>query len=488
MNDSRRTPMTRRPRLLALSAMLALSAVLPLMAACSSEPPERPRTIVLVVVDTLRADRLGCYGVDRGLTPAIDRFANESVRFQNVQAQAPWTVPAIGSIFASTVPTALWQPDSNAQLRDTLPTLPELLRDHGYRTRACVNSSVLAPRFGFARGFAADDYDDFPSRNDFTRSASETVAETLGWLEGVPAEQPVFLFVHVFDPHLDYTPPRDALQAVLGDAPPATAGDGRFEPGAEILEPGWSPDPAERRRIEMLHNAEVFSTDAAIGTLFDGLRQQGRFDEALVVFTSDHGEEFWEHDGFEHGHTLYDEVLRVPLLVRLPGGSHGGTAIEALVRQIDIAPSILELSDIAAPDSFQGASLMSLVDADATTGGTKAGADSPAASPERPAIAEYLLYGDERKAIRIGRHKLITDEARRPLELYDIVADPGETTNIVDAQTAIVARLTRELERWVGPLAKAPTPEFTFDQDPDLTERLRALGYVREASRKSDGD
>jgi len=438
--------------IVALGCALALPACAP--------RPERPRTILLIVVDTLRADRLGCYGSPRDLTPHLDELARESVRFAHAQAHSPWTLPSVGSILTSVVPTALWEPGSNGRLRGDLPTLPEILARDGYHTLASVNSRLFDPRFGLDRGFAPEDYDVFPSRNDFLRPAREAVEDLLLRLDELPGSEPLFLLLHLFDPHLDYRPPRAFLERIGGGDDPR--GD-RFEPGPEIQDDDWSPDAGTRRWIERLHDAEVAAVDDAIGTLLRELARRGRADDALVVFTADHGEEFFEHGGFEHGHTVYQELLHVPLLIRIPGGAHAGTVVDAPVRQIDIAPTVLDVAGIDPPEGFQGKPLLP---------------PPPPGAPPSACVAEFLLYGSERKSVRVGRYKLVTDEWRRPFALYDLREDPAERKDVLATQPDRARDLARELVRFVGDESRAPTPRFSFSGDATLREILAELGYI----------
>ncbi len=435
----------------------------------SSPPPE---TVILVVVDTLRADRLGCLGGKTDLTPNLDAFAETAVRFTDAGAHAPWTLPSFGSILTGVVPTALWEPGTGGRLRNELRTLPEVLAERGYRTFACVNHRLFDPpeRTGLQRGFAPDDWNAFPARNDFTRSARETVDETLEWIDGLESGQRAFTLIHFFDPHLDYRPPRDLVDPgilALGN------GEHRFRPGAEAFEPGWDPSPDRRRWIEGLHDAEVRATDRAFGDFVDGLRERGRLDDALIVVTSDHGEEFWDHGGFEHGHTLYRELVHVPLLIRFPRDREGGRVVEETVRHIDLMPTLLDLAGAPVPEACQGTSLRSLLVPDS-------------ARESRPIVAEFLLYGAERKSIRAGSHKLVCDVDRQPVALFDLERDPAELQDRLEDKPEVAERLRQELVRWVGRREQAPPERFSFRADPDLRARLAELGYLERSLRGSD--
>lgn len=439
-------------------SFVAVGVLAVILSACRNDTPSKdaPPTIVLFVVDTWSARHAGCYGADGNPTPAIDALATRGIRFERTWAHSSWTLPAFGSLLASVVPTALWEPESNATLRTSLSPFPHELAKAGYDTLACWNSSLLAPRFGLDAGFSSEDYDVFPSRNDFTRSAEETVRDALAWLDRRTPETPTFLALHVFDPHLSYTPLRETTED--------SERGRRFEPGVPAYTEAQR-DAETMRWIEGLHVDEIRAVDNAFGALVDGLEQRGRFADALIVVTGAHGEEMFQHGGFGHGHSVYEEQIAVPLIVRLPRDARAGIVVSELVRHIDIAPTILELVGAAIPDSYQGASLR------------PTWSDADADHAPRVAIAESLIAGPQRKAVRIGTDKLVTDETRRPIELYDLAMDPDERDNRLERDAETAERLRAELVRWVGTMAEAPSPRFSLADDPDLRDRLDAVAH-----------
>ncbi len=450
---------------------VAVIALLSAAVACTSkEPPgSAPPVIVVFVVDSWSARHAGCYGAQGDPTPNADALAARGIRFEQTWAHSSWTLPSFGSLLASVVPTALWEPDSNARLRASLRPFPRVLADAGYDTFACWNSSLLAPRFGLDAGFASEDFDVFPSRNDFTRSADETVRDALAWLDRKPEEQPVLLSLHVFDSHLSYTPLRVTNES-------GARGD-RFERGVPAFD-ATERDAETKLWIEGLHVDEIRAVDAALGALVAGLEERGRFENALIVVTSAHGEEMFEHGGFGHGHSVYEEQIAVPLIVRLPRDAHAGTNVAELVRHIDVAPTILDLVGIETPDSYQGTSLRAFWAA--PTPGNEARTAGSSNAP-RVAVAESLIAGPQRKAVRIGDDKLVTDDARRPLELYDLAEDPEERDDRLDRDPETAERLRAALVRWVGTAAEAPSPQFSLADDPDLRDRLDAVAHPGRA-------
>ncbi len=469
---------TRRPAPRRLLASLLL-----LTAACGGgEPaaPERPagegRLAVLLIVDTLRQDALGCYGREGAATPNIDALAAEGARFDQAVSASGWTLPSVASMLTGTWPSlhkALGKVSRLTPITDRLPVLAEVYRDAGWTTLGFANAAFLSPLLGLDRGFELFDHEH--AYNWDIRRADATVDAALAALDARPGED-VFLLVHLFDAHLDYDPPDGFLEPFVGDRrtpePPVSMKeclelrreDGAAPPAVEDLD-----------YLRGVYQGEVAFVDLAVGRLVGGLRELGRWDRTTLVLTSDHGEEFWEHGGFEHGHTLYDELVRVPLLVRTPAPAAGGVEVDRLVRTIDIPPTLLELSGLEAPASFEGRSLAPLL------AGESAG-------PVLPAFSQSTLYGAEKMAWRTDRWCLIVDQAKQgaeAVELYDVVADPGQTRDLSrerpevrDELSRALARFTRELEQRA---ATIPTPEVR-DMGPSTIkkylESLEKLGYT----------
>ncbi|MGD8331697.1 MAG: sulfatase-like hydrolase/transferase, partial [Acidobacteriota bacterium] len=311
-------------------AALAVRPPAPLNASATGSVDVGP--VILLTVDTLRADRVGSHATDSGesLTPNLDRLGDQSAIFTNARSTAPWTLPSFASIFSGLDPAVHGTVQSSNVFPDALTTLAERLHAAGYRTAAIGDNPFLAPRANLAKGF--ESYTWFPrpqrgsmlgerllerwgprapwnlvyvSTDDLTRFASNFLVE-----------QPngaFFLWLHYFDPHLPYAPP---------SPPPAKEGaefdrvDGNDL--RSIRTGHWVPTQEERRRIEVLYDAEVREVDDAIGQVLELLQRKGWYEDSLIVFASDHGEEFFEHGGFEHGHSVYDELLRVPLMIKLP--------------------------------------------------------------------------------------------------------------------------------------------------------------------------
>jgi arylsulfatase A-like enzyme len=420
--------------------------------------------VVLISIDTLRADHLGSYGYPRKTTPRIDEFRRDASLFEQAIAQAPSTLPSHASIFTSLLPAHHGASIAESSSLDpgTL-TLARILKDEGYETGSFNGGIQLDPVYGLASGF--DTY--VPARPgtagaevlvDPVDKFDHAVSEAIRWLRD-RKEKPFFLFLHTYEVHHPYTPDEALL----------TAMDPGYEGGIgeqiavdflkSINEGRVEIDGDDRDRIIAAYDAEILSVDRAFGRFIDFLRREGFYEDAIVIVTSDHGEEFGEH-GFIgwHGHSLYDELLRVPLLIKLPSSRHAGQSVEAQVRGIDLAPTILEEIGIPIPASFQGSSLLSLM-----SGGS--------GFPEHAVSQKDVVRGDESVSIRT-----ITWKWSRH-GLFHLPSDPLESKNLAAAKPEAARALSKTLD---GVLKSRPRPPLhRVEPDPELLKKLRSLGYVR---------
>lgn len=449
-----------RPRARAAALGLLLLAT----SACRAPAPPPPvPDVVVVVIDTLRADHLGLHGYARATSPAIDLWARRGVVFERALSPAPWTLPAMASLLTGRWPSAhgAGSRDREADwaqarlLGPELPTLAAELGRAGFRTGAVVNNVFMAPSLGLARGFATYDYR--PAGVGRGRRAAEVVDAGLAWLDAQPKDARVFLLMHVFDPHLPY------------DAPAPYAGRFSAQFAATALRPAQPQDvrrrlPAlgegERAFLTAAYDEEIASTDAELGRLFAGLEARGRFERALVILTADHGEELFDHGGFEHGHATWQEVLRVPFVAWAPGLRARRETVP--VSLVDVMPTALEAAGVARPTS-DGTSLWPLL-----TRGTRPG--------PRLLAAEGTLRRPERRALLSWPLKLVTQEEQGRRELYDLARDPGETRDLAPERRAEVDRLASLLERLLAARRARPAAEGALS--PEESEELRALGYV----------
>jgi len=391
----------------------------------------RDMNVLLVTLDTTRADRLGCYGHDGAQTPVLDGLARRGIRFDQAVAPTPMTLPSHTSLFTGLYPPSHGVRDNGrARAGEALSTLPETLADNGFATAAFVGAFVLDSRFGLDQGFAHYD-DELPARAGGERAGAEVIERATAWLEDVESGQRLFCWVHLFEPHSPHRPP-PPFDVAFGDRP---------------------------------YDGEVAAVDALVGELLTTLEAKGIAERTLVVVAGDHGEAFGEHGEQGHAVFVYDTTLRVPLIMAWPEALPGGVVVEQPVSLVDVAPTILDLLGIDPPSGAEGRSLLDLC------------FDPDRATDERPLYAESL-HGRMRfgwsplHAIRTTRWKYI--RAPRP-ELYDLQADPGETTNVVDAHPDVVASLAAALDAMD---VDVEVDTESVELDPDAVAALEALGYV----------
>jgi len=419
----------------------ALGAALACLAA-SGCGDDRPRNILLVTIDTMRADRAGCYGYSAGTTPVLDGLARSGTVFENARVHAPITGPSHASLLTGTFPTFHGLSGNLQALpSEGVATIAECFRDAGYRTAAAVGAFVVASEWGFARGFDTfrDELPLAPNNASVLpeRPGEAVVADAVSWIAESPGE-PFFLWVHLFDPHLPY-------------AAPASFGSAFRDP----------------------YDAEVAYADSCVGTLIEELRKRKLLDDTIVVVTSDHGESLGEHTEDTHAFFLYNSTLSVPLVISAPGLVAKNHRVRALARSVDVMPTLLELAGVPIPGTVQGVSL---------AGQARGGAEGPSDRASFAMTDElYLAFGwSPLRSIEQGGWKYV--RAPKP-ELYELSSDPGERTNRAagdaDRVRELEALLARELEATKGSLRHEET-----SIDPATLERLMSLGYIAGGTRK----
>lgn len=438
-------------------------------------PKERPSFIVLLV-DTLRADYLGAYGFEGAISPNLDRLAAESLLFENCFANAPWTKPSIATLFTSLPPAvhgvtdmgkATWSGQGGLMqlLPEEAETMAERFQRAGYRTAAFVANPFISPRYGFSQGFEV--FDRKGKTSALLASARRWLAE-----HAFDREAPFFLYLHVMDVHGPYDAPRGDFEAVLQQMDGGvsrTLTKEEYERIPEYLRGiDWATEE-ERYRLtswRAKYGAGVHSFDRAIGPFLDELRASGVLDRAYVVLTADHGEELMEHGGWNHGNNLYDHTLHVPLLIRKPLAEDAGRNITSLLSLIDLMPTLSALGGVELPPGILGRDFSTVLrgGSDAETTAVFAGAVK-----ENPRI----------QGVRTLSHKLIWDEERGELELYDLIADPKECHDLSEQDAPSLAQmktyLREHLER--NETRGALSPE-AIPMGDELRSQLKALGYV----------
>ena len=425
-------------------------------------PPSnvRPPSIILITLDTTRADRMGFLGSRRGLTPNLDGLARQSVLFSRAYAQVPLTPPSHATILTGTYPQFHQVNDMQTPLASDLPYAPEILRAHGYRTAAFVGSIVLEPHPPYAPGFdrGFETYDagfhneglGEDRHRTVQRRGTEVVARALAWLSKHP-KGPFFVWIHLYDAHDPYDP----------------------------------PEPYKSRYASAPYDGGIAYEDAAVGKLLRQLKLRDLYDSLVIAVTADHGESLGAHGEETHGVFLYDETMHVPLVIRLPHGVVAGKQIENRVELVDIAPTLLQEAGITIPAEMQGRSLLSLMST------SKAPNNVPRGSwQERPAYSQseypHHFGWSALRALRSDRYLFIQAPRR---ELYDESADPKAERNLSSSATAVSDTLASQMENFrqkTSNTREAPKPVL----DPAAQAGLGALGYMASdnSSSKTDTD
>lgn len=451
-------------------AWLAASLV---AAGCATSPPPPKPDVVLLVIDCLRADHLGAYGYERPTSPHLDRFAADAVVFEHAIAPSNWTRPSIASLFTSLYPSQHQVPgiDTPAERRTALRsaredldvdrilggnalsndfvTLAEALRAAGYATAAFINQAQMPPYLGFAQGF--DIYE-----TDHDRGVTDRYRQ---WT----FESPGFAYLHVLNLHFPYDPAeRTDVFRSSRTLPP----DGLSRAEQRRFWGALRPADEHRDELAALYDGEILASDRMFGQLIAFLVEAGRYDDTLLIVTSDHGEAFGEHGTFKHGGSnLYSELVRVPLLIKLPGQAFAGARVDTPVGLVDIMPTLLEAASISPPNDLAGRSLWPLMRGEDVA---------------RPVFSETT--NGQRQTVYLGDFKYILDLETDAVEVYDYAADPRDTTDLAHELDAAMHRDARALlARWRAANV-AFSQQFTQTEIPmadEEIERLRALGYVR---------
>jgi arylsulfatase A-like enzyme len=450
----RRGPRLPAPRALVACALALLAAIA--LASCTREtPPATPPSLLLISIDTLRADHLGAYRYDRPTSPSIDALAAGGALFERAYAPSSWTLPSHASMLSGASPYRHGAVTQRHAIRAEVPMLAERLRDHGYATAGIISAPFLGRRFGFARGFDVFEQHAKRARDRDKAAFHARVLELVGELPRAP----FFLFVHYFDVHGPYDPAPafDRFRAAA-----RSEGDGNVDKVAALVEKGEvEAARAERDRLVDLYDGEILEMDAKISELLAAVRERTK-GNVVAILTSDHGEEFFEHGGLRHGRTLYDEVLHVPLVVAGTGVS-SGLRVDDQVSLLDVAPTLLELAGAPPIAESEGRSLAALLRAGAPP-------DPAASSP----LALLTLAHDGSVALRGVRtpaEKLIVDERGPRRELYDLRADPAESTNRYPQAGGA------PLEAMISARAIETAPVIPPPKG-GLKKRLESLGYL----------
>ena len=402
-----------------------------------------PPNIIIITLDTTRADRMGFLGSQQGLTPNLDALAHESVVFTHAYSQVPLTTASHATILSGTYPQFHKVNDAGVPLPRTVPYAPSIFRQHGYATAAFVGSVILDPKAGAAPGFGRgfDVYDaGFHTRqpqesrySSVERRGGEVVEHAAAWLRKGP-RRPFFLWIHLYDPHAPYD----------------------------------APEPFKSKYASDAYAGEIAYTDSAVGELLKQLRELHLYDDSTIALMADHGEALGEHGERGHGIFLYDTTIHVPLVIKLPSQKFAGKRVEAKAGLVDILPTLLDTAGFTAPQSVQGKSVLPLV--------------GETARPERLAYAEtdypHTQFGwSSLRSVRRGKYLFI--EAPRS-ELYDQNTDAAAAQNLATTSTAVASTLREALNNFRRQTSGGASSEPTR-LTAERASRLRALGYLASA-------
>jgi arylsulfatase A-like enzyme len=424
----------------------------------SGAPPQvspseaRSPNVLLIVVDTLRADRLGIYGHNRATSPNLDAFAAKAMVYEQAYSQAPWTTPSIGSLLTGRYPSQLGIHKGRSSLSKRERLLSELLGSKGFQTGAAISHSYCGSAWRFNQGF-----DSFDESNVLGHSAITSTGVTdksIEFIDQTDPAKPYFLFAHYFDPHFAYVEHESHSFGQGASYKGPVKSDMRVQ---ALRKASQRLNQSDVDELFRLYDSEIAFTDSQIGRLLSHLEQRGDLENTVVVFTADHGEEFLDHGRWGHTTRLYDEVIRVPLFIRFPDGTMGRESQP--VALIDVVPTILGALGIRAPRQLEGIDLAKPLDAD------------------RVVFSETSKGAELIAAIR-GNHKLILPKDPKKAELYNLETDRLETTNIAAHHPAIVLEFLDAITPWksgnraTGELGS----EVKLSEDEVL--QLEALGYV----------
>lgn len=471
-------------------ACLLLAATL--LAGCrNSDPPkttEKPAAphwnVLLISIDSLRSDHLSCYGYSRPTSPNIDKLAASGTLFEQMISSSAWTLPAHASMFTGLAESVHGAIDPQHRLPDSRPTLAAILKGAGYTTAGYFSGPFLHPVFGLGRGF--DRYIDcssYADRSAATASKDGTidsrdiddashrditsprVYEQARAFLNEKRTQPFFLFVHLWDVHYDYIPPAPYDRKFDPDYKGTINGENFFDnPAVNARMPRRDLD-----HLIALYDGEIAWTDEHVGKILAELDRLDLARNTLVVLTSDHGTAFFDHLMKGHRNSLFEELIHIPLIVRLPGSVRQTPRIAAQTRMIDIAPTILDCLGIRPAPAMMGRSLTP-----ALTGATLPDTE--------PALSEMLCYGFESRSSRFGGRKYIAEMKQKAAVAYDLQRDPGERASINDPRNPIYRAALddfRRMLKWLGPWkSRFPDSDSPASVPADVMRSLKTFGYV----------
>jgi len=470
--------MPRRPSIVAyLFVFLAVSGGCENKDEAATRASQQPN-IILVSIDSLRADHLGCYGYERPTSPTIDRLAAEGVRFDNAISTSSWTLPAHAAMFTGLYNSAHAIVDTGMRLADEHLTLAEQLSAGGYATAGFFGGPHLHPTFGLAQGFAeyfncmmplvemgdeAEVPDESHHLSHVDITGPRTIEKLTTWLETAKLERPLFLFLHLWDVHYDYIPPSRYVEMFDPDYGGDVTAENYMRNGA--INPKMTTRDLEH--VVALYDGEIRFTDENLEQMLAVLDRHGELDNTLIVITSDHGDEFFEHGWKGHQRTLFEEMVRVPLIMHWPGHLDSGLVVEDQVCLIDLLPTLLSLAGVPLGSEVQGRDLSPLLRGKAL--------------PVQSALCELLVDDRDYRALRTNGWKVVLDRPAQRAFFHDLRADPRERRPLAQMTERFRAALTELRQVRNASIAFGQRLGRTADDaqlSDELEARLRSLGYL----------
>ena len=392
-------------------------------AAIEARQAPAPTNVIVFLVDTVRADKLRPFNPEsRVETPGLDAWARRTAVFQQGHTQENWTKPSVATLLTGLLPWQHTATSGEAVLPNSVEMLSERLGDAGFQTGAFICNGYVSDKFGFEQGWG--------SFRNYIREGRRTqarfvAADVLEWLDARDEEQPFFLYVHTIDPHVPYMPPESTLALYDPDPYEGPIDFGRDRELLEKIKSGSLRTSArDRVRLEALYDGEITYHDVHFGSILEGLERRGLDDNTMVVFTADHGEEFFDHESCGHGHSLYEELLHVPMMIRVPGRTDARVDVAEPVGLVDVVPTVLEALGHEVPADLPGRSLLSLIEGRST--------DAPT-----PVVSGFM---EGWRSVVVGHYKLIQRTHRRVMA-YDLEQDPGELEDIAETRPLLVRYL-----------------------------------------------
>jgi len=433
----------------------------------SGGPNPSTANVIVYLIDTLRADHMGCYGYSRPTTPQIDEFASQAILFENSQAQSPWTRASIASIFTGLWPETHGAQDREQKLPEEVETLAEILTRHSYDCfGVTANGNSHAP-WGFGQGFIELRYLEGPKQSKKLARSDDLNHAALEWLDNRESSRPFFLWIQTVDPHAPYEAPEPFWSTFAPDV--TDPGAGSVERLLELTRHPEAVTQTDINRMVNLYDAEVAANDAAFGELVKQLRARNLYDETLIVVLADHGEEFFDHGGWTHGKSLYAEMLDVPLIIKPPRHT-GGQRRSDLAQHIDILPTVLDYAGLETPPALPGRSLRPHAQ------------EPPPGFPQSVAIAQMRLDGRVGSSMTDNHWKVVVREYEGfdafP-RLYDRTRDRTDSRNLAEVdqiRAQLLATRMRQLES--RGIRLHDRELLDLEANPEIEEQLRALGYI----------